>query len=135
MFCRSCAKEVSPQAVACPACGFPPLAGTAHCQNCAAATQPGQVLCTACGFTLQKPGVIPGIGGGQKSKLVAGLLGILLGGFGVHRFYLGFTTIGIIQIVVTIVTCGAGALWGLVEGILILVGKMDRDAAGMPLGE
>ena len=50
-----------------------------------------------------------------KSRLVAGLLGIFLGGFGVHRFYLGWTGIGIAQIVVTILTCGLGALWGLVE--------------------
>ena len=70
-----------------------------------------------------------------KSKLVAGLLGILVGGFGVHRFYLGYTSIGIIQIVVTLVTCGLGAIWGLVEGILILVGNDNfrTDATGRPL--
>ncbi|MEZ5115802.1 MAG: NINE protein [Candidatus Nanopelagicales bacterium] len=70
-----------------------------------------------------------------KSKLVAGLLGILVGGFGVHRFYLGYTSIGIIQIVVTILTCGVGALWGLVEGIMILVGSpsFQTDASGRPL--
>jgi TM2 domain-containing membrane protein YozV len=73
---------------------------------------------------------------GQKSKIVAGILGILLGGFGVHRFYLGYTTIGIIQIVVTIVTCGIGAIWGLVEGILILVGStITTDAQGRPLAD
>src|SRR5699024_6481248 len=70
-----------------------------------------------------------------KSKLVAGLLGILVGGFGVHRFYLGYVGIGIIQIVVTLVTCGLGALWGLVEGILYLVGSngFTADASGRPL--
>jgi len=70
-----------------------------------------------------------------KSKLAAGLLGIFLGGFGVHRFYLGFTKIGIIQIVVTIFTCGIGSLWGFVEGILYLVGSngYTTDATGRPL--
>jgi len=70
-----------------------------------------------------------------KSKLAAGLLGIFLGGFGVHRFYLGFTKIGIIQIVVTIFTCGIGSLWGFVEGILYLVGSngYTTDANGRPL--
>jgi TM2 domain-containing membrane protein YozV len=70
-----------------------------------------------------------------KSKMVAGLLGVLLGAFGVHRFYLGYTSIGIIQIVVTIVTCGIGGLWGVVEGILILVGhdSFKTDAEGRPL--
>ena len=70
----------------------------------------------------------------RKSKLVAGLLGIFLGGFGVHRFYLGYTGIGIGQIVVTICTCGAGALWGLIEGILILCGStIKTDADGKTL--
>jgi TM2 domain-containing membrane protein YozV len=72
-----------------------------------------------------------------KSKIVAGLLGIFLGGFGVHRFYLGFTKIGVIQIIVTIVTCGIGSLWGFVEGILYLVGSDNyrTDATGRPLRE
>ncbi len=70
-----------------------------------------------------------------KSKLAAGLLGIFLGGFGVHRFYLGYTQIGVIQIIVTIVTCGIGSLWGLVEGIMILAGaeQFRTDAEGRPL--
>jgi TM2 domain-containing membrane protein YozV len=72
-----------------------------------------------------------------KSKIVAGLLGIFLGSLGIHRFYLGFTTIGVIQIVVTIVTCGVGAIWGFVEGILYLVGSsgFTTDADGRPLRE
>jgi TM2 domain-containing membrane protein YozV len=89
------------------------------------------------------PAVSPDYGGGYnpnldpqaKSKMIAGILGILLGGFGAHRFYLGYTSIGIIQIVVTLVTCGFGAIWGLVEGILILVGhdSFRTDAEGRPL--
>ena len=70
-----------------------------------------------------------------KSKIAAGLLGIFLGGFGVHRFYLGYTRIGVIQIVVTVLTCGIGSLWGFVEGILYLVGAngYTTDAQGRPL--
>jgi len=67
---------------------------------------------------------------GNKSKIAAGLLGIFLGGWGIHRFYLGYTSIGAIQIVVTLLTCGLGAWWGLIEGIMILVGSIDRDADG-----
>jgi len=69
----------------------------------------------------------------QKSKIVAGILGILLGGFGVHRFYLGYVGIGIAQIVVTLITFGLGAIWGFIEGILILVGSINKDAKGVPL--
>ena len=41
--------------------------------------------------------------GSEKSKLVAGLLGIFLGGFGVHKFYLGYTKEGIIMLAVWLV--------------------------------
>ena len=71
----------------------------------------------------------------QKSKkLVAGLLGILLGGFGVHKFYLGYTKEGIIQIVVTFVTCGAGSLVGLIEGILYLTKSDDEFVSTYVVG-
>jgi TM2 domain-containing membrane protein YozV len=70
-----------------------------------------------------------------KSRTTAGILGILLGGFGVHRFYLGYTSIGLLQILVTLLTCGVGSVWGLVEGILILVKNENflTDANGTPL--
>lgn len=71
-----------------------------------------------------------------KSRLAAGLLGILLGGLGVHRFYLGYVGIGILQIVVTFVTFGFGAIWGLIEGILYLTsrtGTYSVDSTGRPL--
>lgn len=68
-----------------------------------------------------------------KKKIVAGLLGIFLGGFGVHNFYLGYTKRAVIQIVVSLVTCGIGAWWGIIEGIMILIGKIDTDADGNTL--
>ena len=73
----------------------------------------------------------------QKSRLVGGLLGILLGGLGIHRVDLGNTAIGVLQIVVTFLTFGFGAIWGFIEGIMILVGAepFRRDARGVPLKE
>jgi hypothetical protein len=74
-----------------------------------------------------------------KSKLVAGLLGIFLGGLGIHRFYLGFTKIAVIQLVLTVVlgifTFGIVGLWGVVEGIMIIAGSAHfrTDAQGIPL--
>lgn len=62
----------------------------------------------------------------ENKKVVAGILGILLGGFGIHKFILGYTQEGIIQIVITIVTCGAGSLIGLIEGIIYLT-KTDEE--------
>lgn len=79
------------------------------------------------------PSTVPAMDN-RKSKLVAALLGIFLGAWGVHRFYLGYTTIGVIQIVVTICTCGIGALWGFIEGICIICGaSITTDAKGQPL--
>lgn len=68
----------------------------------------------------------------MKSKMAAGLLGIFLGAWGVHQFYLGDTKKGIIRIVVTLVTCG---IWGFIEGIMILMGKINTDAQGNALKE
>lgn len=63
---------------------------------------------------------------GAEKKLVAGLCGILVGGFGIHKFILGYTTEGIIQIAITFITCGIGSIIGLVEGIIYLT-KSDEE--------
>jgi TM2 domain-containing membrane protein YozV len=68
----------------------------------------------------------------DKTKLIAGLLGILLGGFGAGRFYTGHTGIAIAQIAATWLTCGIGGLWPLIDGIMILVNG-GTDAQGRPL--
>ena len=66
----------------------------------------------------------------HRSKLVAGLLGILLGSFGVHRFYLGYIGIGLIQLILC--CTGISWIWGLIEGIIILTGGM-QDVEGRDL--
>ena len=63
---------------------------------------------------------------GADKKMVAGILGILVGSLGVHKFVLGYTTEGLIQIAITIVTCGIGGVVGLIEGIIYLT-KSDED--------
>jgi TM2 domain-containing membrane protein YozV len=62
----------------------------------------------------------------ENKKVIAGILAILLGGFGVHKFVMGYTKEGIIQIIITLVTCGIGSLIGLVEGIIYLT-KSDEE--------
>jgi len=60
--------------------------------------------------------------------VIAGILGILLGFFGAGQFYRGNIGLGIAQLVVSVVTCGLGSLWGLIEGILVLVnGGTDSE--------
>jgi len=68
----------------------------------------------------------------DKSKLVAGLLQIFLSTFAVGRFYLGYTNIALLQIAVTVCTCGVGAFWPLIDGIMILMGKVP-DPQGRTL--
>ena len=63
---------------------------------------------------------------GAEKKVVAGLLGIFLGTFGAHRFYLGDTQGGIIRLVISFVTCFTGGIIGTIEGIIYLT-KSDED--------
>jgi TM2 domain-containing membrane protein YozV len=62
----------------------------------------------------------------ENKKVVSGILAILVGSLGIHKFVLGYTQAGIIQIVLTIVTCGFASLIGLIEGIIYLT-KTDED--------
>ncbi len=71
----------------------------------------------------------------NKNKRTAGLFGIFLGGLGVHRFYLGYTGIGVLQIIVSLLTCFVGgSIWGFIEGLCILCDTaITEDANGNPL--
>ncbi|CAN5524265.1 hypothetical protein BH10ACI3_BH10ACI3_23930 [soil metagenome] len=120
------------QYVSCPAC---------QTQN----VTPGG-LCSNCGTMLPispMPMQQVNYGGkpvGADKKIAAGICGILLGGFGVHKFVLGYQNEGIIMLsayliglVLTIITCGAGVfiplavgIVGLVEGIIYLT-KSDEE--------
>jgi TM2 domain-containing membrane protein YozV len=64
----------------------------------------------------------------DKSKVVAGVLQLVLGGFGVGRFYIGDNRTAVFQLIVTLITCGLGHIWGMIDGILILVnGGVDAQ--------
>ena len=130
MYCKNCGNAMDPNAAICVKCGCAKGVGSSFCPNCGNGIQPAASFCPSCGYAIPaKPAA------GAMSKLTAGLLGIFLGGFGIHNFYLGFTGKAVAQIVVTLVTCGAGSLWGFIEGILILCGSMNKDAQGNLLAE
>ena len=63
---------------------------------------------------------------GADKKVLCGVLGILLGSLGIHKFILGYTKEGIIQIVISILTCGIGGIIGFIEGIIYLT-KSDEE--------
>lgn len=102
------------------------------CSNCGAELNEEQEICLKCGVRVKNSNT-KNTDPNAKSKMAAGLLGIFFGGWGVHSFYLGYTGKGIAQIFVTLFTCGIGAIWGVIEGILILTGSINTDANGNPL--
>ena len=67
----------------------------------------------------------------DKSKIAAGLLNILIP-IGIGRFYLGYTGLGVAQLLVGVLTFGLGTIWSLIDGILILAGNVP-DAQGRKL--
>lgn len=55
----------------------------------------------------------------SSKKIVAGILAILLGGFGIHKFYLGMPGAGLFQFLLSWI-CGIGAIIGIIEGVIYL---------------
>ena len=112
---------------------------TRYCTKCGAINDDMAQFCTNCQSPLTPvssgyqpmQSVHPGAmtdwkAMGADKKIVAGILGILVGGLGVHKFILGYTTEGLIQIAISVITCGVGSIIGLVEGIIYLT-KLDED--------
>ncbi len=67
----------------------------------------------------------------QNKKVLAGIMGIIFGAFGVHNFIYGYTGKGIAQLLITILSCGllawVSAIWGFVEGIMILTDNIKPN--------
>lgn len=129
------------------------------CRNCGASADENAQFCTRCGAVLKaddpgssmpppSPDAPPPPGSQSaspagyqpKQKLVAALLGIFLGSFGIHRFYLGYNAIGAIQLalgLIGIFTCGGttvvSGVWGIIDAVMILTGSLRTDAQGVPL--
>jgi TM2 domain-containing membrane protein YozV len=110
-----------------------------YCTKCGAVNDETAQYCTNCQAALSavhvgyqpmqsvnQQAMIDWKQAGADKKIIAGILGILIGGFGVHKFVLGYTTEGIITIVITLVTCGVGHIIGLIEGIIYLT-KSDEE--------
>ena len=108
-----------------------------YCANCGKELTDEQDICLNCGVRVKKS--TTSSDPNAKSKLAAGLFGIFLGVFGVHNFYLGFTGKAVAQLLITVLSCGilspVSAIWGLIEGIMILTGSINTDAEGNPLVE
>ncbi len=116
-----------------------------YCNKCGAQLPDDAKYCNVCGNMVQRQSapeektyvfqgtVTPEEQMSTRSKMVAGLLGIFVGAFGVHNFYLGKIGRGVAQIALTLCSCGIGSIWGFIEGILILCDRIDTDADGKKL--
>jgi TM2 domain-containing membrane protein YozV len=62
----------------------------------------------------------------ENKKILAGILGIFLGSFGIHKFILGYNKEGIIQLIISVLSCGFLGIIGLIEGIIYLT-KSDEE--------
>lgn len=144
-YCANCGAECQPGAVFCSHCGCqfaPEQAQQTYYQDPSQQAYQNQAYpgadpnyqASGQGY---RPPAYPPVGTPLKSKMAAGLLGIFLGAFGVHNFYLGYTTKAVIQLCLTLLSCGilsfVSGIWGFIEGVMLLTGSINVDGNGMPL--
>lgn len=117
------------------------------CRNCGAELPENAFVCVKCGVQVNNPNINQNVNQASngnmnntsvgKSKVAAGLFGIFLGCFGVHNFYLGYTGKAVAQLLISLLSCfilsPVSAIWGLIEGIMILSGSINKDANGNSL--
>jgi TM2 domain-containing membrane protein YozV len=120
MFCRNCARQLADTAEFCVACGQRPLDGTRYCSTCGKELTPGTQTCAQCGALAAAFS--------DKDLGTATVLAMFLGVFGVDRFYLGYTGLGILKLC----TLGGCGIWAIVDKFLIIFKKVP-DAQGRPL--
>ena len=129
MYCRNCGEKIDNTNCFCANCGWDPKLGNSFCCKCGARTLPHQVTCLNCGQNFASQMIES-----DRNMYIAAILAFLLGAFGIHDFYLGYTSRGVIKIVLTLLvaTSFISGIWSIVDLVLILTGKMG-DSKGLPL--
>ena len=120
--CKECGGQMSDSASFCPHCGAP-VAKDVFCPECGTKVPADARFCPQCGKNLSQE--YP-VGFYAKDKTIAGIFAILLGSLGIHYFYLGKITAGILTIVLSVCTCGIWSLLMFIQGIMMLV-MSDRE--------
>lgn len=131
MYCPNCGKEIQDGSQFCSSCGSKIVLPRSHCPNCGADIHENTEICLSCGYHIPAEKVQPIV---YKSKMIAAVLGLILGGLGIHNFYLGYSSKGFIQIVLFFMgiisfglTTFISVIWGIVDALLILTGSIERD--------
>jgi TM2 domain-containing membrane protein YozV len=136
--CESCAVEIGNKIVCKQCAAGTPRIITATAATTATVTQAkgaDEIFCRSCGGIIKKEaevcpkcGVrqhsVPGVMPSGKNRIVAAILAIILGDFGIHKFYLGKNGQGIIYLIF----CWTGIPWliGIVEGIIYLLASDEE---------
>ncbi len=121
MKCEYCDNEVPPGSARCPSCGAAVKVEPVQPQVVVAPQSPAQAAAVAGTVGVAAP----------KNRTVYIVLAVLLGEFGVHNFYAGNVARGVIQLVLTLVSCFWLCLpvwiWAIIEGV-----TTTKDARGVP---
>lgn len=136
MYCRECGQLITSDDVKCTNCGTRKGLGDNYCYKCGSRIKNRSIeVCEFCDARLNNNKGDLNI----KSKLLAVLLALFLGGMGIHRFYLGYFKIGIVQLVLWVLgyftegkTWAIVEVWAIIEAIFIFLGRI-KDSKGNTL--
>ena len=128
-YCINCGEEIADQASVCTECGVNQStdldgghgergADERYCVSCGELIYKQAEICPECGVEQ------PSAGSSSSDQVAAGIIAILLGWFGAHKFYQGNPKLGVLYL--CFFWTGIPGLLGLVEGILILVADEDE---------
>ena len=100
-----------------------------YCNNCGAEINDKAVVCVKCGCAVNRPAQVPATvvdpNASSKEWLATLLLCFFLGYLGIHRFYVGKTGTGILQLL----TGGGCGIWALIDFIIICLGNFTDSEA------
>ena len=95
------------------------------CNRCGVQIEDGKNLCNNCAAADAGMQKSSGSSNGGSPRVLAGIMGILFGGLGIHKFILGYVSEGVVQLLLSVITCGAAGIIGFIEGIIYLA-RDDR---------
>ncbi len=144
MYCKNCGNYISDTSYNCTICKSPSGSGRLFCSSCGNGPDKGMAYCTKCGkkkvkdsfFDSVKNFVAQTSNTNGCSKKTAAILGVILGFAGLHNFYLGYNTKGLIQLILFIFSFGFFSyVWSVIEVVMLLTGNIAKDAKGAILTE
>jgi TM2 domain-containing membrane protein YozV len=99
--------------------GRQPAADEQYCSSCGEIIKKEAEICPECGVRLRQP-----YDDSEIDRVTAGVFALLLGSFGVHKFYMGDVRLGVLYL--CFFWTAIPGLVGFIEGILYLT-KSDAE--------